>query len=190
MDTPARDLKRGDCLAPTRLALLGNPLDFIHEDHLREREICARMDALAGAQAPGADTATGILGFLRDELPLHLRDEEEDLFPLLRRRCAPEDEIGRVIARLSEDHRHAERDTPKVLAMLDAIAAGQGPLSEADGAALTGYAAQARRHLILENAIILPLARLRLTKGDLRALCQRMMQRRGFDRPKETPDAE
>lgn len=189
MKTPVHPPRRGDCRAPTDLSLLGNPLDFMHEDHFREREICAQIDSLANAETPDADSAASILDFLRRELPLHLEDEDEDLFPLLRRRCAPEDEIGRAIARLSGDHGHAERETPRVLSILEKAARGV-PLSAHERTALTGYATQARRHLILENAVILPFARLRLTKGDLETLRLRMMQRRGLDRPMEAADAD
>lgn len=190
MDNDARDLKRGDCRSPTNPALLGNPLDFIHEDHLREREICAQIDALAGARTPEADAVARILGFLRTELPLHLEDEEEDLFPLLRRRCEPEDEIDKAIERLVSDHRHAGEDTPQVVADLERLGSGESELSEDMRTRLVNFAAHARRHLILENAIILPLARLRLTDHDLETLRLRMMQRRGLDRLTETADAE
>jgi len=190
MNNRGRDLKRGDCLSPTNPALLENPLDFIHEDHLREREICALIDALAASRTPDTKAAACISAFLRDELPLHLADEEEDLFPLLIRRCEREDEINRAIARLSGDHQHAEQDTPLVLDILDAIISGSGPVPDGEKVILARYAAQARRHLILENAIILPFARLRLTKDDLETLSRRMMQRRGFNRPKETTDAD
>ena len=37
-----------------------------------------------------------------------------------------------------------------------------------------------RHHLTLENAIVLPLARIRLTADDLRNLAQRMSARRGI----------
>lgn len=190
MKTPSRELKRGDCLAPINPALLEDPLDFIHEEHLREREICAQLDALAGAEAPDRGTAETILEFLRDELPLHLADEEEDLFPLLRRRCLPEDEIETAIRRLTSDHRHADDDTPHVIADLEGLSAGACALPEEMRDRFASYAAHARRHLILENAIILPFARLRLTARDIETLRLRMMQRRGLDRLKDKTDAD
>lgn len=182
--------KRGDCLTPTTLDLLGNPLDFIHEDHLREREICAMIDRIVDAEDPDRDQARLILSFLREELPLHLEDEEQDLFPLLRRRCETEDEIDKAIQRLETDHRHADEDTPGVIAILAALEAGERQPSDDDQSVLVRYAGHARRHLILENAIILPFAKLRLTEGDLGTLRLRMMQRRGLDRLMETSDAE
>ncbi len=190
MTKHARDLKRGECLGPTDLKLLGNPLEFIHEDHLREREICSKMDILAQSEAPDPNVADQVLAFLINELPLHLEDEKEDLFPLLKRRCEAEDEIDKAIRRLSSDHDHADEQAPIILEILLRISSGDQGISDEDLATLTRFASQARRHLILENAIILPFARLRLTKGDLETLRLRMMQRRGCDPLMETEDAE
>jgi len=190
MTNRASDLKRGDCTAPTDPALLGNPLDFFHEDHLRERQICATLDRIAYGDPPDPEDAASVRTFLEDELPLHLEDEELDLFPLVRRRCEPDAEIDRAIGRLSADHRHAEAETPKVMAVLGAIEAGAHTMTEEERTALIGFAAHARRHLIFENAIILPFARLRLTPDDLETLRLRMLQRRGLDRLMEFPDAD
>lgn len=190
MSNHARHLKRGGCHGPTNVALLGNPLDFFHEDHLREREICTTLDRIVATEKPDADDVIQALAFLREELPLHLEDEEQDLFPLLKRRCEREDEIERAIARLTRDHEHANEDTPVVVEILGRLETSQKLLSKDERAKLVDYAAHARRHLILENAIILPFAKLRLTKTDLETLTLRMMQRRGLDRLEETKHAE
>lgn len=178
----AHDPRRGDGLSPTDPRLLGNPLDFLHEDHLREREICVMLDRIAVAESPDQDAATHAAGFLADELPLHFADEEEDLFPLLRQRCEPEDDIEHVLARLSADHRHADLETPELVGLLRRVAEGEAALTPEDRALLTRYAAHSRRHLILENAIILPLARVRLTRRDLDGMRLAMLHRRGLDR--------
>lgn len=180
--------KRGTCLDPTDIILLRKPLEFIHEDHLREREICVMLDAIAQGQGTRRMHDT-VIGFLTNELPLHLKDEEEDLFPLLKRRCEPEDDIGRVIAKLTSEHDHAEHDTPNILALLDLMTVENRQPDDEEQAALTNFALHARRHLILENAVILPIARLRLTPTDLESLFIRMCQRRGVDHLGEINDA-
>lgn len=149
---------------------------------MREREICVMLDRIAAAESPDRDAAAHAAGFLADELPLHFADEEEDLFPLLRQRCEPEDDIERVLARLFADHGHAGLETPGLVGLLRRVAEGEAALASEDRALLTGYATHSRRHLILENAIILPLARARLTRRDLDRMRLAMLHRRGLDR--------
>jgi hemerythrin-like domain-containing protein len=157
--------------------LLAAPIDYLHAVHLREREVCAMLDRIADlGRASGTETKP-IMSFLSDELPLHLEDEETDLFPLLQARCSEEDEIDRLLKRLSTDHRHADFDTPRITAILQ----GATPEIEPTAcAALHRYADHARRHLILENAILLPFARLRLNAGDLSRLHAGTARRRGI----------
>ena len=181
--------RRSDCLRPTDPELLSDPLAFFHEDHLREREICAMLERIATADVPRSFEVTHVLGFLRDELPLHLEDEEQDLFPLLRRRCEPPDEIGKAIDRLVGDHRRSDAQTPPVEAALARLERGGEGLSPDERERVVAYVGHTRNHLIFENAIILPFARLRLTDSDLHTLSLRMRQRRGLGRPTETTHA-
>ncbi|WP_224825946.1 hemerythrin domain-containing protein [Cognatishimia sp. MH4019] len=183
-----RHLSRGQCLEPTQASLLGEPLEFIHEDHLRERQICTLLDQIAQGETSDDAVLSSVLGFLNTELPLHLKDEEEDLFPLLRRRCEAEDEIGRVITKLHADHTHAGEDTPKVIQLLEGLRTTSRLPSWKECEVLKAFASHARRHLILENAIILPFARLRLTETDLHTLHIRMCQRRGLNNLMEAKD--
>ena len=90
---PSEPVLRGSGDRPTSPSLLANPLDFISEDHLRERQICTVIDGLATADALNREKAIAVLRFLNEELNVHLRDEAEDLFPLLARRCTEEDAI-------------------------------------------------------------------------------------------------
>ena len=172
--------RRGDCLVPTDPRLLASPLDFIAEDHLRQRVICAMLDRIASGDA-GPEDLQQVRQVLGHELPLHLQDEEEDLFPLMRRRCEPEDEIDKVIERLRNEHAHGAEETRNVITVVEMSGAGAKRLSKAHRAMLTAYATRTRRRLIVVNAIILPLARLRLTMDDLETLRLRMQARRGLD---------
>ncbi len=188
--TPAADRARGDCLSPTAPGtLLANPLDYIAEEHLREREICVRLDRIATVGLPDEEEITAVQSYLAGELPLHLEDEERDLFPLMRRRCPPEDEIGKVITRLLADHDQAHSEIPRTLAVLARILAEERAPTPDEAAQLTDFAKHARAHLIVENAIVLPIARARLTPHDLEALCRGMLKRRGLDRLMEDHDA-
>lgn len=182
MTSHASEPNRGPSLPPTTSESLENPLDFIQEDHQREREICETLEDLAGSTVPDEHQVTRVLSFLGEGLPLHLEDEELDLFPLVRRRCEPEDEIERAIERLSQDHRHTTADISDVVAVLRELGREGKEITGDERSVLSRYAANTRRHLMLENAVILPFARLRLTAADLETLRLRMLQRRGLDR--------
>ena len=185
MNSETAPPQRGGCLAPTDLNLIRRPLEFIAEDHLRERLICAALDRIADAPLPDRGDLEIVLGFLEDEFGLHHADEEDGLFPLMLQRCEPEDEIDKIIVRLQAAHHHAFLCKPKILMLLwDLLQSGGAPKAEAR-VLLREFAAAERQHLIVENAIILPIARARLTKEDLATLTHGMRRRRGLDQPSE-----
>lgn len=155
-----------------------NPLDAIADDHMREREICALIDQLAGGAALEETAIDQMLVFLEHALPHHLADEEIDLFPMMLARCDPEEEIETVITKLQTDHRHAFADAPAIAALIRENRTGDTVISPEDAERMTRFAHQARRHLILENAVILPIARARLTADDLEIMKRHMRDRR------------
>lgn len=164
-------------LTPIDPGLLAAPIDYLHAVHLREREVCAMLDRIADlGRASGTETKP-IMSFLSDELPLHLEDEETDLFPLLQARCSEEDEIDRLLKQLRTDHKRVDFDTPKITAILQSATPAIEPTA---CGTLRRYADYARHHLILENAILLPFARLRLNTSDLSRLGAGMARRRGI----------
>jgi len=169
-----------------RTGPLKNPLNFIVEDHMREREVCTLIDSIVAARPIKKTETEAILSFLTDDLPQHLIDEEIDLFPLMLKRCDPEEEFESVVDRLTSDHRHAFADAPAIAALIAARKSNDVALSATNCAKLAAFARHARRHLILENAIILPIARARLTKGDLKTMREHMMERRGFAQRQES----
>ena len=181
---------RGSGLWPTDLGLLAAPLEFISEDHLRERQICAVIDGLAAGASLDRQAALTVLRFLNEELNVHFRDEAEDLFPLLARRCTTEDAIEGAIARIRIDQDEAMRLLPEVRATLSGCLDAGTDLSADGRATLVRFAGHVRRHLVAENAILLPIARARLTRADLKTLSQRMRSRRGLSPRAETRNAE
>lgn len=181
--------QRKSGLFPTDPSLLSAPLEFISEDHLRERAICAMIDRLASTASLDRHAASTVLRFLNEELNVHMRDEAEDLFPMLAKRCAPEDCIERTIGRITTHQQEAMRLLPRVrAALVRCLDTGSG-LSAGENRSLGRFADNVRRHLIAENAILLPIARARLTQRDLKSLSDRMRTRRGIPPFPETSDA-
>jgi hypothetical protein len=166
-------------------------IDLIQNDHMLLRQVCADLDQIAGlSAAEAAQLALSPRGYLREEYLAQHADEEDGLFPLLRQRCLPEDRIGRMLDQLAQDHRAGKDRFHAVMAVLgQLIAEDRGP-DTPEATVLTEFAASERRHLIVENAIVLPIARARLTRADRAALRKKMLVRRGLDRLERARDAQ
>jgi len=175
--TPDRPDLAGAMLPPPR-DLLRDPLAYIAAEHGGQRALCSLMEDLAGAAGFDRDVAQAILRYLGQDFSRHVHDEENDLFPLLRDRCLPEDEIETVLGRLNAEHKDEHRLAGDVAAQLTDQLQREAPaLDPALRDRLFQYARSLRRHLALENSIVLPLARTRLTPEDLAALSAAMRQR-------------
>lgn len=162
--------------------LMTEPLDWFFAEHYRHRQFCRLMTEVAMAHVFDGERVTALVEFIRNDLALHIIDEEEDLFPLLRRRALPEDEIEDVLGRLSAEHKADSVRAQSVRDHLEACLARQaapGLVPEARKA-LQDFASQELRHLALENAVVLPIARLRLSEADIRAMGRRLAARRGL----------
>lgn len=168
---------RGERAGRVRLAAANCPFAIFTEEHFLQRQTCADMETLADAQLPCPDLAAAVLENLCHDLPQHLADEEQGLFPLLRTRATPEDEIEVLIARLVADHEVSEAAFFDLADVLEKMTGGTLP-GAADRALLRASAVARRRHLILENAVLLPLARARLTEADRAGLLAQMRARR------------
>jgi len=167
-------------IEPASVALLSDPLDFFFAEHFRQRKLCNLIEQMVLAERLDPLLAAEVLAFLQHDTVLHVLDEEQDLFPLMRKRCPPEDEIECVLSALTAEHagdRHLAAIVIEGLqtALRDAQAVSAQPgLREA----MVDFARNERRHLALENSVVLPLARLRLTPDDLAQLSARLLRRR------------
>ncbi len=170
---------RMQTLEPLPFRLLFRPLDFILADHHRHRVLCHLCETLADAETFDADLAGIVADHIETELADHIVDEEEDLFPLLKRRAKREDEIDAVLEGLAEDHAEDEKLAAKIVRGLRRrIADPDQSMSAALRRTLRDFAACERRHLAIENAIVIPLAKVRLTAQDQADLAERMAARR------------
>jgi iron-sulfur cluster repair protein YtfE (RIC family) len=168
-------------IEPIPRELIREPLEFLFAEHYRHRQMCRALEQLSVHPVFDGSALTEVEAFIGRDLALHVRDEEEDLFPLLRRRCAPEDEIDAILGVLSEEHAADERLAASAReALKKAMVRGVPiPMVEGGALALQHLAEQERRHLALENAVVMPIARLRLTAVDKEALSKSLAARRG-----------
>lgn len=169
-------------IEPLPPELVHEPLNWLFADHYRHRQLCRLLERVGNATVLLRDEAREIVDFLRHDMPLHIIDEEDDLFPLLRRRCQPADELGALLGALSAEHRDDLEQARALASGLErALTDGQAPGRDRDTRRLfTEFALHDRRHIALENAVVLPIARLRLTAADLRSLSVRLAARRGI----------
>lgn len=158
-----------------------HPIEFLFADHDRLRVVCAALERLANdcTAEDAQENAAFALSYLESELPLHIADEEQDLFPLLKRRCAPDDEIDTILALLNDEHEADQEYQLRLLEPLRSIAAGAQPADAVEfGHAARAFSVFQRRHLAWENGTVLPLARKRLTAADQADMGRRMADRR------------
>lgn len=161
--------------------LIHEPLNWLFAEHYRHRQLCKLIDMLASSAAYNEEGMNEVIAFLEHDMPLHVLDEEEDLFPLLRRRAVPDDDLEHVLGVLSGEHKtDVDRVSALLFALIKARAARTSPaLNPGLRTLLTEFATHERKHIALENAVILPIARLRLQPCDLQALSARLAARRG-----------
>lgn len=171
--------------APTGEAFL-RPLEFIRAEHERQHRICDDLLGLADESRIGVVSAraASLLRFLAEDFANHIRDEEEDLFPLLLRRCTPDDGIHEILGQLCLEH-ELDRDLVDfIVADLERFADGfrvANPTRFFNN--VRAFAETQRRHLSWENRVVLPLARRRLGTGDLKAMGRHMAARRRLAYP-------
>lgn len=166
-----------------RLDLLADPLAWFFAEHLRHRQMCACLEDVAADPGFNAERVGTIIEFLAVDLPLHILDEEEDLFPLLYRRSLPEDDLDQILGVLSSEHTADLDEARDVRELLERALDRREGLEPDQRKTLVAFARQERCHLAIENAVVLPIARLRLSEDDLANLSQRLAARRDRKAP-------
>ncbi len=156
---------------------IDNPLDILAHEHVRQEWLCDVLETIADGLPGTLECALAgmVVDALRVDLPLHHKDEEEGLFPLLCRRAGPEDNIDAVIRQLCREHVADDTYCDDLIDVLRALADGQPPRNpEMAGYMIRGFFESYRRHIAFENMVLLPLARARLTPEDLSELLERI----------------
>lgn len=161
-------------VAPLQVALLEDPVAFLSAEHARQTVLLGHLERVA--RAPLGRAARGLaamlLGWLTAEFPVHIEDEERSLYP----RLAAHDTSG-VLRTLQAQHREDRNAVRAVLAGLRRSAAGEAPGADFAPAALA-FASGHRRHLVLEETAVTPLARRVLDRDALASLAGEMARRR------------
>ena len=157
-------------------------LEICHENIVKRMETIATMAERIGTGGAGAfreqlDIWMEIFSFIRHSIANHSRDEEENLFPILRRT------IGEKIDALEADHEWAEETEGFLQSEFEALRTMDG--GDEMERRLEEFAARAmalsrfyRDHIAKENAEIFPEARKVLSTGEIAELGAAMRRRR------------
>jgi hemerythrin-like domain-containing protein len=158
-----------------------SPLDLIAHEHLVQAQLCDSLERIADDLPDSVDRRLcgKAIDSLTFDMPLHHRDEELGLFPLIEKRALPDDNIHDILARLAIEHATDESFAGELLESLEGLREGKKPKNpDMVGYMLRGFFESYRRHIHWENAIVLPLARVRLTREDLEELNRTMVSHR------------
>ena len=162
-----------------RLAGFDDPIEMLEACHERIESQCdtlIRLVAhvrLAGADESAIQAARAVMRYFDTAGVHHHDDEEQDLFPRLRKRSP---DVGPLIDALNRDHEALSLHYGVVRAQLEALDGGRVMLQEADVVSLCeAY----RAHIVRENAQVLPLARTLLLPADVALMGAAMARRRG-----------
>lgn len=167
-------------IAPT----FDEPLEMLEACHKHIEAQLATLEKLAahllahGADTQAREAARAVMRYFDTAGVHHHRDEDEDLFPLLRRLAAERQVpvIAAVINDLEREHATMDLQWSRLRERLDAIARGADAFLDADD--VTRFAWLYRRHMEAENAAVLPFAKEALNAAQRTALAQRMATRR------------
>jgi hemerythrin-like domain-containing protein len=132
------------------------------------------LERLCRSPEPAAAEARAVMLYFDTEGLQHHRDEDEDLFPLLRTLAAERGraDIASVINELEREHSTMERQWSRLREQL----AGGG----VDADDVMRFAWLCRRHMQYEAAALLPFAAEALSAEQRATLAARMTARRGM----------
>lgn len=134
-----------------------------------------------GCDEPARQAARDVMRYFDLAAPLHHQDEELHVFPPLL--AGSDVALRALVQRLVRDHRQMEVDWTEarrtLMAIADSTESGWTPLTPAQTAALSQFAALYRQHLDDENNTAYPAAQAVLPAQALEAMREDMMQRRG-----------
>lgn len=152
------------------------PIETLHQALLGLRAICHEMETLAVAAPPQPGPAQRIRTALRRDLPRILADERESLLPRLSARATGEDNLPPIIRQMEHERAAAAVIARRLRPGLARMSRGAPP-ARGDRADLHELAQLMLRQLRVANAILLPLARLRLTAREKAEIAREMQAR-------------
>jgi hemerythrin-like domain-containing protein len=165
--------------------LIREPVEYLFADHVRQRTLCELLRTLSERGEAGDDSAfADLLEYLEVDHPNHMADEEEDLFPRLRRRLNTNSEFARLLDELEAEHRRNVSRARELASDLRCLPENGGRrISEELRASIQTFVSDLMKHLTLEDERVIPVARSILTDADSEHIGRAMACRRGIEYP-------
>ncbi|TAK85013.1 MAG: hemerythrin domain-containing protein [Betaproteobacteria bacterium] len=164
------------------------PLEMLAACHERIEHQLATLERMVphlekrGCDAEARSAAQAVLRYFETAGVLHHRDEDEDLFPLLRTLAATHSrpEVAAALDELEREHETMHAQWERLRKRLQAVERGEPRL---DPEEVARFAWLYRRHMDREGAAVLPFAREALDADQRAALGDRMAARRKISLP-------
>lgn len=162
------------------------PIEALKACHARIRLECEKMCELVehmksnGCDGPAREAAARLMRYFDTAARHHHEDEEEDLLPRMMTAATigRGSRLTRLVAEVATEHREMERLWIELRAALQEISAGENfPL---DPLHVDRFVKLYSSHIISEEANVLPLAEMLLSRDDLAEIGNSMRQRRGI----------
>lgn len=163
------------------LAMGGNPINIIEYEHLLQKKLCGFLEQIADGlpYMVNPELCKYCLLVLQRELPIHIKDEELGLFPILEKRAKPSDNVSQILSCLAMEHATDESFASELEESLDLLSQKQVvPNPNMTGYMLRCFFECYKRHLTWEDVVVLPLARRLFNQDDLNFLSQIMLKNR------------
>lgn len=159
--------------------LLAEPLDYLETENYRVRALLSLLARIGSESRAGARIAIAHLAidFILSDMARHVLDEDEGLFPLLRLRCGITDGLEKIVEMFAEEPARDAAERKAIAKELEA-ACNDWTISDGLRVVLKRFIESQRRVLALEDSLVLPLARRRLTNADKNRLSRNMRDRR------------
>ncbi len=161
------------------------PLDILAAEHARQLAICDVLDRwVRNPRHTDQAELKAVHDYLVRDLPLHIDDEDWDLFPMLKSRVPQGDDVDDIFKQLHAEHETDRELQAELVRNLEHVInheAFDDPVSFFTN--VVAFSQTQRRHLAWENAVVMTRARKHLTEEDCTELGRRMAARRGIDFP-------
>jgi hemerythrin-like domain-containing protein len=147
-----------------------DPIGIIEGEHALQLELCDLLDVIADGLPLAFDQSLAVIAvaILQGSVPTHTRFEDEALFPLLRRRLTADDPVVSALTCLEREH---QWDAQIVSELTEALKSAVGSSAVQNPVALRhilrGFSESHRRHIVWEEQVVIPAARIALTGEDL-----------------------